>query len=277
VDFIGIKDDLPASLRWVLARLFRTLEPLLARTQSGLVFADEMIATGFKNVQCPKTVLFNYPEPSFLNQAIEDTHNTEARSPVVLYLGGLKRNRGTRMMVEAYAQVVRMVPEARLFLVGPFAPDNLEDEVRAHLHQLGLEECVLITGRVPFDRVSLYLKEASIGWVPFDDVPKYQKNIPTKLFEYMAYRLPVVSSDLAAVRPFIIDKENGLLVPPGDSQAHAQALLELLADPTQAGEMGRRGQELVKERYSWAEMEVRLLDLYSSLLPAGRSAPDRSP
>jgi glycosyltransferase involved in cell wall biosynthesis len=158
------------------------------------------------------------------------------------------------------------MPEARLWLVGHFAPPELEEEVREDVRRRGLEGAVTITGRVPFETIGSYLAQAAVGWVSWQAVPKNEKNIPTKLFEYMAYALPVVSSDLPSTRPFIEPGVNGYLVPPADPAAHAQAILELLRHPEAAAEMGRRGQELVRTRFNWDEMEKRLLALYQELL-----------
>jgi glycosyltransferase involved in cell wall biosynthesis len=265
-DFIRVKDYLPAWVRFPVAWAFGWLEPLLARLQSGLIFADDQIALAFKGVRRPKATLFNFPARSFVEQAAAATQAVERWELVVLYLGGLERNRGSRLMVEAFAQVHAEFPEARLLHVGHFAPPDLEDEVRADVAQRGLNSAVTLAGRVPFAQIGEYLKQAAVGWVTWQPVPKNEKNIPTKLFEYMAYGLPVVSSDLASTRPFVRNGENGFLVTADDPAAHAQAILRLLREPEVATAMGRRGQEMVRARYNWDEMEKRLLALYEQLL-----------
>ncbi|MFW5942041.1 MAG: glycosyltransferase, partial [Chloroflexota bacterium] len=107
---------------------------------------------------------------------------------------------------------------------------------------------------------------AAVGWVPWQPAPKNEKNIPTKLFEYMTYGVPIVSSDLASTRPFVQPGANGLLVPASDPGAHATAILELLEHPENGVRMGQRGQELVRTRYNWGEMEGRLLAFYDDVL-----------
>jgi glycosyltransferase involved in cell wall biosynthesis len=102
--------------------------------------------------------------------------------------------------------------------------------------------------------------------VPWQAVAKNEKNVPTKLFEYMAYGLPVVSSDLASTRPFVRDGENGYVVAAADPQAHAQALLRLLRDPDAARAMGLRGQALVQADWNWDEMGRRLVGFYERVL-----------
>lgn len=265
-DFFRVKDYLPACVRYPLAWLFDWTEPLLARLHSGLVFADDQIAVDFRQVQRPKTTLYNFPSRSFVERAVAATRDVKYRKPVILYLGGMERNRGSRLMIEVFAQVLSEFPEARLLHVGHFAPPDLEHEVRADIMDRGVAHAVTLVGRVPFEEIGEYLRQASIGWVTWQPVPKNEKNIPTKLFEYMAYGLPVVSSDLASTRPFVRSGENGYLVTADDPAAHAEVILRLLRHPHEAAALGRQGQQTVQTRYNWDKMEGRLLALYEALL-----------
>ena len=171
-----------------------------------------------------------------------------------------------RLMIAAFQQVVRQMPQARLLLVGHFVPPTLEQEVRADIARRGLGEAVTVVGRVPFEQIGDYLRQAAVGWVAWQPVPKNKKNIPTKLFEYMAYGLPIVASDLASTRPFVQNGENGYRVPPADPAAHAEAILRLLNDPARAAGLGRRGQALVRTRWNWGEEEKKLWALYEGLV-----------
>jgi glycosyltransferase involved in cell wall biosynthesis len=169
-------------------------------------------------------------------------------------------------MIDAFHLVLQALPEARLFLVGPFTPPELEDKVKTDIARRGMEPAITITGRVPFDQIGDYLQQAAVGWVAWQAIPKYQESIPTKLFEYMAYGLPIVSSDLTSIRPFVDDGANGYRVPADDPAAHARALVSLLRQPDQAAAMGDKGRQLVLTRYNWDEMAARLLALYQELL-----------
>jgi glycosyltransferase involved in cell wall biosynthesis len=265
-DFIKVKDYMPAWLRYPIAWTFRWLEPLLARLQSALIFSDDEIGKGFKSIRKPKQTLFNFPATFFVQNAITATQDIHQRLPLVLYLGGHERNRGTQLMVEAFALVLEAMPEARLQLVGHFMPPELETEVRDHVLRIGLQEAVTITGRVPFETIGDYLNQAAVGWVPWQAFPKNEKNIPTKMFEYMSYGVPIVASDLASTRPFIQNGENGFRVLADDAEAHARAILQILQDPPSGLQMGRNGQELVSTHYNWGAEEQKLWALYAELL-----------
>lgn len=265
-DFIDIKDDLPAVVKFFFSWTFRLLEPTCAYLQSGLIFADNQIAGSFLNINRPKVTLFNYPLQSFIEMGSHSPKNYYPNQPIVLYLGGLKRNRGTTLMLDAFRIVVNKIPLAQLYLVGPFAPESLADELRSEIALRNLTQSVIITGAIPFTSVHDYLSQASIGWIPFPPVAKYQKNIPTKLFEYMAYAIPVVSSNLTAVQPYIEHRKNGFLVKADDPSAHARAIIELLSDTSLSATIGKNGQISVTENYCWTDMEKYLVSFYHQLL-----------
>jgi glycosyltransferase involved in cell wall biosynthesis len=265
-DFIEIKDDIPFVIRFIFSRIFRWLEPACAYFQSGLIFADDQIAQSFSHIHRPKVTLFNYPLQSFLEIATQSTNRFDVNQHTVLYLGGLKRNRGTVLMLDAFRIVVDEIPLAHLFLVGPFAPESFEHEIRSEIKIRNLTNSIAITGAVPFSKVHYYLSQASIGWIPFPPVAKYQKNIPTKLFEYMAYAIPVVSSNLTPIQPYIENRRTGFLVKADDPSAHAAAIIELLTDKSLSTSIGKNGQISVSKKYRWTDMEIKLISFYQQLL-----------
>lgn len=265
-DFIETKEDIPYLIRYFVAVIFRWFEPLMARLHNGLIFADDQIAESFSHVKLPKATLFNFPEQSFLDNAFALSQQPHEHQPIVLHLGGQKRFRGTDLMLDSFQRVLNCVPQAQLMIVGPFTPPSLESEFRLEIERRNLTDSITITGQVPFIEVSKYLIQAYIGWIPFMPVTKYLKNIPTKLFEYLAFGIPVVSSDLPSIRPFIENRITGLLVKADDPSAHAEAIIELLTNPSLAGFIGQNGQNAVRAHYCWSDMEKRLLDLYQQVL-----------
>jgi len=266
--FMETKDYVPHWFRRPLSRIVAFSEPKMAQFQNGLIFADDQIANLFQAVKLPKTTLFNFPGQKFIDRAIETKNNNGANSHTVLHLGGHKRGRGIFLMLEAFQKVHEELPQARLLLVGPFQPNELEQTIRKEVNDRGLAEVIRITGPVRFEEVGEFYRQASVGWIPWEPVAKNQKNVPTKLFEYMAYGLPVVSSDLQSVRQFLDQDKTGLLVPAADPDAHSQAIITLLKNPEVARSMGHEGQRKVQAQYNWNSMEERLLRLYDQVLGA---------
>jgi glycosyltransferase involved in cell wall biosynthesis len=145
-------------------------------------------------------------------------------------------------------------------------PPNLQEEVQQDVDQRGISEAVKIVGRVPFETIGEYLKKAAVGWVPWQPYAKNDKNVPTKLFEYMAYGVPIVSSDLTSTRPYVFNGENGYRVEASEASTHAEAILKVLEQPELGAKMGKRGQELARTQFNWDEMEKRLAAFYRGFL-----------
>lgn len=265
-EFFLVKDYLPGFLRILFSKLARWFEPMLAGLNNGLVFADNEIAKQFGKINLPEATLFNYSSLDFINRVPDEKKITRSENPTVLYLGGLERNRGAELMVDAFSLVQNTRPDAKLIIVGHFMPPNLADEFREHCRKKKVESSVEIVGRVPFEDIGDYLESAWIGWIPWQSFPKNEKNIPTKLFEYMAYRLPIVSSDLDSTRQFIEDEKNGLLVQPDDPVDHANAILALMEQQDLRTSMGKNNRALVVEKYNWDMMQLLLVNLYKEVL-----------
>ena len=156
---------------------------------------------------------------------------------------------------------------------GCHAPDSrssaacrLRDPDAAALRELagdlGVLGRVQLVGFLPHVEVADQLAGASVAVVPLPDNPMARYfTSPLKLFEYMAAGLPIVASDLPALREVLRTDENALLVPPDDPGALADAIGRLLADPALAERLRRRAHADVQDR-TWA---ARAADMLSFL------------
>jgi glycosyltransferase involved in cell wall biosynthesis len=117
----------------------------------------------------------------------------------------------------------------------------------------------------PHAEVAQRVQQARIGFIPLPDLPKFQHNIPTKLFEFMVLGMPTVLSDLPPSRPFVGDGTCAVLVAANDPAAYAKAIHRLLADPALALRMGEAARRRARERFHWGSEARALLSLYDVL------------
>jgi len=96
--------------------------------------------------------------------------------------------------------------------------------------------------------------------------------------EAMACGTAVVGSKVGGIPEVVADGQTGLLVPPGDPAALAQAVNELVTDERQAAEMGRRGRARAEAEFGWASIAAQTAELYAELTGGGgrRLRPSRS-
>lgn len=92
--------------------------------------------------------------------------------------------------------------------------------------------------------------------------------LPLVYLEALAAGTPVIGTDTGGVREVIRDGENGFLLAPGDVEGTAAAMRTLLADKAMQTAMGRCGQRLVVDNYTWEQCAARYLDVYTACVPA---------
>jgi glycosyltransferase involved in cell wall biosynthesis len=174
------------------------------------------------------------------------------RSISVLCVGLLSKVRGIMELAES-AKMVREKTKARFVFAGSFAPASLGQEVKSRYG-----EFIEILSWVDYVRYLELLQESKIGISIPHPIERYKTNYPTKLFEYMAAGLPVVSSSIGESSAFVNEKNCGLLVDPLNVDEISKAIIWLLDNPEKAKAMGERGRQLVFEKYNW-ENEVEVL------------------
>jgi len=159
-------------------------------------------------------------------------------------VGRLTEQKGHTYLLDAFAQVMRVLPAARLLVIGD---GELRPTLERRATRLGLHGSVIFTGRredVPRLMMALDVLALPSLWEGFGLV----------LLEAMAAGKPIVASRVSAIPEIVADGETGLLVPPRDVKALAQALLALLHDPQRATEMGRRGRLRLEQEFTVERM-----------------------
>ncbi|HMJ73531.1 MAG TPA: glycosyltransferase [Solirubrobacterales bacterium] len=256
-----------ATWRWLEARL-------VGRADHTLTVCDS-IATEFErrySVRRP-TVLLNCPTAASANGGsaakpagtgpflphsdIEWPTDVESKveEPVILYQGGFSPNRGLKTLVLAAHGLER----GTIVLMGW---GRLEEELRDLIAAEQLGHRVRIVDPVPPGEVIAHATRASIGVIPYEPVGLNNTLCcPNKLFDYLAAGLPVAASRLPELCRIVEQGELGLTFTPGEPAALAEAINQMLADPTRYRLMHERAQEAAR-RYTWERESPKLLALY---------------
>ncbi|MEI6279254.1 MAG: glycosyltransferase family 4 protein [Verrucomicrobiae bacterium] len=118
----------------------------------------------------------------------------------------------------------------------------LEDRLRARIAELGLHDCVTLTGPLPQEEVRRRLASATLFVLPcVTETDGGMDTLPTVIVEAMAAGLPVISTRLAAIPEMVGHGVTGLLVDEKQPAQLAEAMAEILRDPDLAGRFGRAG------------------------------------
>jgi glycosyltransferase involved in cell wall biosynthesis/peptidoglycan/xylan/chitin deacetylase (PgdA/CDA1 family) len=186
----------------------------------------------------------------------------------VAYTGNLHVWQGVDVLLHAFTQLVKQFPNCRLLIVGGQDEPNKETYKRL-AHELRITDHAIFVPFVPYEQSALYIAAADVCVAPY--VPSYCEHgggSPLKLYAYLSCGRPVVLSDLGEFVDADLVRVSGagLLVPPGDSEALAEAIAQLLADPNLRSEMGKRGREAILNGYTWEHNAERIEVVLKSVM-----------
>jgi glycosyltransferase involved in cell wall biosynthesis len=116
------------------------------------------------------------------------------------------------------------LPGIKLLLLGKIHNPTFRERIDQRITELDIKPNIEYKEFVPHPEVRRYLAESRIGLVTLLPIPKFHKNIPIKQFEYMAFGLPVVCSNLPPIENFIRPVEAGIIVDPENPVEIANAL-----------------------------------------------------
>jgi len=184
----------------------------------------------------------------------------------LIYIGGISEPRGIIQIIEAVYICKKEHPQIKFILLGNFHANAFRIKVMALIDQLDLKDNIEYISFIPHNLVEKYLSTSKIGIVVLQPIPKYYKNIPIKQFEYMAFGLPVIGSNLPPIEDFIKPVDAGIIVDPTKPEEIASAICNLLADAKLYERLSLNALNAAREKYNWQLMENKLIELYKNIL-----------
>jgi phosphatidylinositol alpha-mannosyltransferase len=176
----------------------------------------------------------------------------------ILFVGRLEKRKGLNYLLNAYWQVKQQIHDCRLIIVGPGT--RWSNKLQCEARQRGLSD-VVFAGYVPDSELPRYYKVADIACFPATG----RESFGIVLLEAMAVGKPVVASNIEGYADLLTNGVEGLLVPPADQKALAQALVSLTRERRLRAEMGMRGRTKASE-YAWANIARRVMECYTKAL-----------
>jgi glycosyltransferase involved in cell wall biosynthesis len=178
--------------------------------------------------------------------------------PTVAFAGRLVREKGADVLVRAFARVVKELPDARLLLAGEGPERN---HLKKLIANLNLSQSISMLGHLPHPELE---RKFSTAWV--QAVPSlWEEPFGIVVAESMMRGTTVVASNSGGLTEIVKDGQTGILVPPGDDVALAEALVSLLRNRDLAEQMGRAGREVALTHFSETTFVDKFVRLYEML------------
>lgn len=246
---------------WGNKRFWYFVEKLLIRKADAVITTNLTRAQYFKEtygIPLP-TLVHNVPEYINIKSSnlIRDKLSIPANVPVILYQGGIQRERGLENLILS----MNLVEGGVLVLIGDGA---LKKTLVQMVYEQSLEDRVYFMDAVPMNQLLYYTASADIGMQVLQNTCfNHYSACSNKLFEYIMAGIPVIASDLPEMRKVIDSTKTGILIDPSEPKNIAEAINRLLLDK-QLYDLCRKNTRKASMIYNWDKEKNNLLMLYNT-------------
>ena len=174
------------------------------------------------------------------------------RPPTFLLIARLLRDKGIVEYVEAAGRLRAEYPQARFRLLGPLDPNPAGLTADA-VERWRAEGAIEYLGEAV--DVRPHLRDCTVYVLP-----SYREGMPRTVLEAMATGRAIVTTDVPGCRATVVEGDNGLLVPPRDAGALAEAMRRFITRPELAIVMGARSRKVAEERFDVHRVNAAMLE-----------------
>lgn len=179
--------------------------------------------------------------------------------PYVLTACRLSVRKGLEDLIQCAQRVMEKFPGLDFIIAGE---GHLRNSLQNQINQLGIGERVHLIGHISDRHQMARLYQGAQVFVH----PAHYEGLPTVLLEAMACKQVVVSTAVSGALDVIQDGWNGLLVPPHDPKAMAQAISRILESPSLSKKLSHNAYNTIVTRYTWHEISRNYVKQYQSIL-----------
>lgn len=230
----------------------RNFQILLAEKSYEKRYAQ--IAPGFATIQ-------NFCDTEFFKQFQKKQYNNGLQ---LFYIGIVLENRGILQILDALHQLHSEGYKADFHCVGELYSD-LDRKIKSLSYYTEIQDHIHFYGRMRLDAGYKLAETMDMGLCIIWPMKNSTESYPTKLFEYMAVGLPIITSDFPLYRETVEGNGCGLCVPPFDTEKLKTAILEIHRNVKKSELMVENGKKAVEEKYDWKSQIPLLMGVYKRL------------
>jgi glycosyltransferase involved in cell wall biosynthesis len=183
--------------------------------------------------------------------------NDQERENIILFVGSLIPRKGCKFLIQAFSRVTKVLPDFQLYLVGLGAD---EMELKSLVSDLHISEKVSFLGARSREEVPQLMGRAKLFVLP-----SLEEGLGVVLIEAIASGTPCVASRVGGI-PDIITPEVGTLVPPGETDRLAAAILEILNNPDRWKTLSAASKQRALHEFSREAFSEKFTKIYSQVL-----------
>lgn len=248
---------IPKMLRKLISKIYRMYEVKALKNFDMLVLAEYSYESYYKELNNKVEIILNMPDLQSLEQFV----SKERDKNEIFYIGGISNDRGFNVTIEALKLLKSRFIDFFMHFIGPYSKDLIDS-----INFDKIENNIKLYGRMPLYEGLEYSKKAKVGLSILKPIGNYTSSYSTKVFEYMALELPVITSNFKLYKD-VVEKHNcGICVDPMNPKEIADAIEYIMTHPAEAKVMGENGKKAVLEKYNWNIEKVKLFKVYEELI-----------
>ncbi|MCK5580807.1 MAG: glycosyltransferase family 4 protein [Candidatus Omnitrophica bacterium] len=184
------------------------------------------------------------PVTSDQEPATRDQFDISEKDLAIMHVANIRPVKGHQYLLQAFAKIIPQYPHVKLVLIGE---DRMGGQMQELAKSLQIENHVVFAGKQENVRELLGLADICV-------LPSLSEGMSNAILEYMIAGKPVVATRVGGTPELVENGRNGLLVEKENIEQLANALLSLIHDQEKRKQLGEKGREIAKEKFSMQTM-----------------------
>lgn len=249
---------------WMM-KLLKWQEKLSIKFANKIITTNKSFVDRFISRGCPSdkiSIVMNSPQESIFNKVSDASSVKSAENKyIVMYHGIIIQRYGFEELVIAINLLRDKIPglELRVYGTGEDLPLFL-----AMVKKLNLDDIIKYFEQVPIEKIVEIIPRCNVGIIPNRLSPFTQINFPTRIFEYLHMKKPVVVPRTQGIKDYF-DEDSIFFFDSGNAESLADVVLNIYLNPDKAEEKVDKGYEIY-QKHRWESQSMNLIKVYEALL-----------
>lgn len=248
----------------LFARLVDVWEKKKAKNYDLIIATEEIVYNNFRRIVGGENVkiLYNFSD----NYHLFEEKDLNEKEFDFIYCGGITKLRGALKILEATNLAKQYNPNIKVVFVGRYSPESLKNEMQGYIDTYNLNENIELHSFICYSQISNYYNNSKIGFITPMPETTFKIKLYIKIFEYMAFGLPIIGSDFGHIKEYIELENCGVLVNPESPLEISNAMIKILTNPELYKLYSENGRNATLKKYKWDFEFDKLVNYYQMAL-----------
>ncbi|ACS32504.1 Glycosyltransferase, family 1 [Thermococcus gammatolerans EJ3] len=247
-------------LTTIIEKLIWNIEHKAVNFADHIIVVNNHLAREFHMLSFKVSVIPNVPLITILKRSYSGDINKKD-ADLILMASKVANHYGINEILRSLYKLKKVYPKIKLKIIG-----DIKIDIKTTLDRFNMTDNVILKGFLPLENMYYEIEKGKIGLnIVKPEFYNIYIGLSTKLFDYMACKLPVVASNLPEIKLIIKQTKGGILVDPENINEITKAIKYLIENPKDAKKMGIRNRKVIEKNINWKRSEKKLIRIYKLL------------